>query len=767
MGGMKEERSNYWLDQFADQVVEAYPEGEILVESGSAPSASYHIGHFREVLTADAIAWAIRRRGREARHLHVVDNFDPLRKRYSFLPEEYERYVGWPVCLVPDPEGCHNSYATHFIKQFEASAQHMGVEMEVLYSYESQYLTGKMAPYIEQTIEHMTEVRKIFKGIAHRELKEDWVPLQLLSDNKSFNEWRFVNLDPKAKTVRYRREDGTEGDMPYNDGRVKLNWRLDWPARWALYGVQVEPFGRELGTKGGAWDTGVEFCRQVFGKEPPMPLPYDTINLVGETKKMSSSLGNLVTPDEALELMPPEILRYFVLRSLPKHIVFFDPGLGLYNLIDDFAKLEEEVSAGKRPDFEDAYRVATAIEGERSVARVPFNHMVNVYQTAQGDSERVLELLKRSGYKGAVSSERDVILRELKFVANWLEKHAPASVKFQVQEQLPKVELSDDQGAFLGKLADTIEHESLNAQGMHDAVYAAAQEAGLRPGQAFVAIYRVLLGQDSGPKAGWFLAELDHGWLVGRLREAGNVIPVKTKGSRATALGAKLPDGRELRIDPSVVKDYPDMAVGYLVADVSVEQDGGVVDNIQELVERLGLTRDNLKDQVEISVWRSVYKNFGVKPSDYRSSVEALVRRAIDGKPAKVNSIVDLYNYLSVKHLLPMGAMDLDQIQGDIELRYGNEGEEADLLGVERPVKVLKTQVIYADAQRVITWLWNYRDAKGTAVTASTKRAIFFADSLVGAARAEEAIDELARTLGQLPKCKVLSSGVLSSAAAE
>jgi lysyl-tRNA synthetase class 1 len=526
MGGMKEERSNYWLDHFADKVVAAIPQGEILVESGSAPSASYHIGHFREVLTGDAIAWAIRQRGRKARHLHVVDNYDPLRKRYSFLPEEYEKYVGWPVCLVPDPEGCHSSYATHFIVQFEASTARMGVEMEVLYSYEGQYLTGKMAPYIEQTIEHMDAVRQVFKDVAHRDLKDDWVPLQLLSDKNSFNEWRFVSLDTKAKTVRYRREDGSEGEIPYNTGRVKLNWRLDWPARWALHGVQVEPFGRELGTKGGAWDTGVEFCRQVFGAEPPIPLPYDVINLVGETKKMSSSLGNLVTPDEALEIMPPEILRYFVLRSLPKHVAVFDPGLGLSNLIDEFAQLDEAVRAGKHPEFEDAYKVATAIKGERSVARVPFSHLVNVYQTARGDAERTLQLLGRSGYADVVSAERDVILRELKFVANWLTKYAPESVKFEVKDELPMVELSADQRKFLGKLADAVEAARLDAQGMHDAVYAAAEAAGIKPGQAFVAVYRVLLGKDSGPKAGWFLSELERPWLIARLR-AGTSAPAE------------------------------------------------------------------------------------------------------------------------------------------------------------------------------------------------------------------------------------------------
>jgi len=176
---------------------------------------------------------------------------------------------------------------------------------------------------------------------------------------------------------------------------------------------------------------------------------------------------------------------------------------------------------GNHPEFEEAYRVATAINGERTITRIAFSHLVAVYQAARGDLEAAREILERTGYAGEVERDWPVITRELGFVANWLEKYAPASVKFKVREAMPEVELSDEQRAFLAHLAGTIEAEKdLNGQGMHDAIYAAAQLAGVKPGQAFVALYRVVLGQDSGPKAGWFLASLDLKWLVKRLREA-------------------------------------------------------------------------------------------------------------------------------------------------------------------------------------------------------------------------------------------------------
>jgi lysyl-tRNA synthetase class 1 len=444
---------------------------------------------------------------------------DPLRKRYHFLPESFEQYVGWPICLVPDPFDCHASYAVHFTEEFKAAAHDMGVEMDVIYSYEDQYQSGKMADSIERALAHIPDIKKIMKTIAHRDLPEDWAPIQIMSDSKSFNEWRYVSHDVVTKMLRYRTAEGTEGEMRYDDGRVKLNWRLDWPARWALHGVRVEPFGKEHGTKGGSYDTGAEIVRQVFGAEPPLPLTYDTINLLGDNKKMSSSLGNLVTPAQALEIMPPEILRYFVLKSLPKRILYFDSGLGLYNLIDEFSKLEEQVLAGAQPEFEQAYRVATAIAGERTISSVPFNHLVSVYQAARQDKAAVKDILERTGHEAAVGGQWPVIERELKFVHNWLEKYAPDNVKFAVQEVLPAAELSPGQRAFLAHLADTIAAEKdLNGQGMHDAIYAAAEAAGIRAGESFRALYRVILGKDSGPKAGWFLASLDHDWLVARLR---------------------------------------------------------------------------------------------------------------------------------------------------------------------------------------------------------------------------------------------------------
>jgi lysyl-tRNA synthetase class 1 len=519
----KAQESYYWLDVAVREITAKYPDGEIVVSSGISPSASYHIGHFREILTADALAWGLRKAGRKVTHKHVVDNFDPLRKRYDFLPQDYEQYVGWPISLVPDPfdecRGEHKTYAEHFYREFEGYARQMGItELEVVRSYEDLYHSGKMADQIEKVIDKASEIRQIFKDISKRELSEDWLPLQLLGPNNSFDELSYKSIDTAAKTITGVDEAGGEHVLDYTLGQVKMNWRLDWPARWQVLGVLVEPFSaQEHGAAGSSYDTGVAFSEKVFGYPAPMPgVRYANIHMVGDTKKMSSSKGNLVTPEQALKIMPAEILRYFVVRSKPDRTLFFDPGVGLFNLIDEFSQIQE---GQKYLEFKEAYKFATASAAEKVITSVPFNHLVTTYQTARADFDEILKTLERAGWKPANDKEVDILRREVEFVKNWLDKYAPESVKFSVQDKLPSADLTDSQKSFLSILAELVEaqHE-VDGQKMHDLIYEAKEKAELSPADAFKALYRVILNQESGPKAGWFLASLDHEWLVKRLK---------------------------------------------------------------------------------------------------------------------------------------------------------------------------------------------------------------------------------------------------------
>lgn len=519
---MDKNQSKYWLDVVANEILGQFPDRPIKLSSGISPSASYHIGHFREIMTAEALVWAIKQHGGKAEHIHVVDNFDPLRKKYEFLPDEFEEYVGQPVAVIKDPfEECrasHHTYAEHFYKEFEYYSGAMGIHpAHVKRSYEDLYSKGEMAQAFEDVALKLDFIRQVFEEVSNRKLPQDWTPIQVLGKDNKFYNARKGDIDIKKRLV-----DGRD----YTRGEAKLNWRLDWPARWRALEIDVEPFSaQEHGAAGGSYETGAIFSKEVFGYKPPLPgVQYANIHMSGDTKKMSSSKGNFVTPKEALEIMPPEVLRYFVVRSRPEKVLQFDPGVGLLKLLDEYSGVKNDVQNGLETDFAEAYLFASQVNQDildaETIPTIPFSHLTQVYQAAQGDSETAQALLKRTGYDTTKTGEFSVVEEKFfPYVRNWLEKYAPDEVKFKVQGQVPDVPLSADQRDFLKKLAAILSlRPGLDGHGMHEAIYEAKEATGVTPKHAFEAIYQVILGKSSGPKAGWFLASLDLEWLIKRLK---------------------------------------------------------------------------------------------------------------------------------------------------------------------------------------------------------------------------------------------------------
>jgi lysyl-tRNA synthetase, class I len=504
------ERHIDWLEQLVQDISAAHPDGEIVVSSGHSPSGVYHIGTLREIMTANAIAFELRRIGREARHIDFVDDFDAFRKIPANVPEEWSQYIGQPLAVVPDPFDCHVSYGAHYLSALHDGLEAVGAMPDETVSGYANYREGMLTEQIELSLNKLNEAKDILTTVGGRALDENWAPVQILSDDQNLRQWKYAGWDAEAKVVHYTDREGKTGTVGIDSGRVKLDWRLDWPARWAKWNVTVEPFGRDHATKGGSYDTGKIVVANVFGGTAPYPVPYEFINTVGETKKMSKSSGNVLTPRQALEVMPAEILRFFIIGSKPGKTLYFDSGIGLYQLIDAYTRAGQMTSS--------TLEYAHAVRAEETIADIPFNHLVSVYQAAAENAEATKDILIRTGYEAQVEQQWQTILRELDFVARWLEDYAPESVVFKIQQALPDVELSDDQITFLDELASKAGADELDGQGMHEAIYAAKEVANLSPAAAFQALYRVILGKDSGPKAGWFLASLDRDWLVSRLR---------------------------------------------------------------------------------------------------------------------------------------------------------------------------------------------------------------------------------------------------------
>ncbi len=508
-----------WLNQIVDELVARHPDGEILIESGGSPSGTHHLGHMREFVTADAILLELRHRGRQARHIYFVDDLDAFRKVPIDIPAEYEQYLGMPLCDIPAPDGSGQSYADYFLQQLKDATAALGVEVTFIRAHEK-YRAGFFVPAIERSLERIPQAKRALELVAGRKLPDDWTPIQVLENGRLKNR-RFVGINTEQKTVAYIDAGGVERQVRYDAGEVKLDWRLDWPGRWWLQQVQAEPSGRDHMTKGGSYDTGIQIMRDVYEAEPPYPVAYDFINMAGDTKKMSASKGTGLDAVEGSQIMPPEVVRYFILRAAPSKRLYFDPVNGVVQLMDEFAALAAKPD--RTESEEQLLYICTHGQRQKTVSRIPFSHLVASYQASLKDPERTLEVIKRTEHARTAEEDAEIIRAELRFIDNWLEKRAPEDVKFALSESVDPADYTEQEKLYLSRLAEVVAEAPEAADGgwFHNAIYELKDELGMAPKELFTVLYRALIGKPSGPRAGWFLSILPREWLLKRLRLQG------------------------------------------------------------------------------------------------------------------------------------------------------------------------------------------------------------------------------------------------------
>jgi len=505
-----------WLNRVVEELVSRHPDGEIVVSSGVSPSGTYHLGTLREVLTAEVILRELKRRGRECRHIHVVDDLDVFRKVPADVPTEFEKYLGKPLCDVPAPDGSERSYADYFLADLLEAAEGLRLEMEVMRAHEK-YRSGFFVPAIETALTHTDEIKKILESVSGRSLDEQWSPVQIVEEGYLKNR-KFLRIDTDKNELIYEGRDGTEQTVNYEKGDVKLSWRIDWPARWALLGVNAEPFGRDHATKGGSYDTGADIVKEVFDAEAPIPLPYHFINKTGDTKKMSKSAGDTITAAELLHVLPAELVWFFIIRYAPDKQLFFDQGPTLMRLFDEFG----ELLAKSYKTEQEQQLVELCLQGveKPTVSRIPFTHLVASYQAALKDADKTLDVMRRTEHLEAVDQDQEIIREEFRFIDAWLNKWAPDDVKFNLREDIDEGEFSEAQKRFLLELATKVADAPEGADGewFHKAVYDFKEASGLEGKELFQTLYTALIGKTSGPRAGWFLSILPRDWLIARLR---------------------------------------------------------------------------------------------------------------------------------------------------------------------------------------------------------------------------------------------------------
>jgi lysyl-tRNA synthetase class 1 len=504
----------HWADVVASRLEEA---GNVhRIATGITPSGHIHVGNMREILTGDLIHRAASDSGLDSTLYYLADDFDPLRKVYPFLPDDYSIHVGKPLSEIPAPSD-EESYADYFLGPFLASVRKLGMEPVVLRSSDS-YREGKYAKAIKILLDNRIRIKEILQDVSGRDLPDDWIPYNpKCSDCGRINSATPLSWD--YPNVHYICECGHEGKADIRTDQGKLPWRLDWPARWYWLGVTCEPFGKDHAAAGGSYDTSSKIIREILGSEPPEPVVYEWIQLKGKGA-MSSSTGVVISAVDMLNMVPPEVLRFLIARYQPSRHIDLDPGLGVLSIVDDFDRYEKEYieAGGQGPDPQDrlrTYQLSMTDPAEKALGgkiQVPYRHLVTLVQLVD-DIDGLLEKIKRTQGLDEINEITKTHIEErAECVRFWLERFAPDGVRFELQDPpSDKVieGLSSEQVRSLKAMREDFKGIEWDAEEIHNAIYEGSRSGGINPKITFKAFYRILLGKDRGPRLGFFLSAMD------------------------------------------------------------------------------------------------------------------------------------------------------------------------------------------------------------------------------------------------------------------
>ncbi len=502
----------FWADSVAKDIIDSGKYKPYWIDDMFTPSGFAHVGSLRGPLVHDILCKAIKNTGKEIKWTYVMNDFDAIDGLHQELMEDFGKYLGVPLRMVPSPEKGYKTFADYFAKDFQTVLRGFGVEAEFLSSWDM-YHEGKMNEVIKIALDNAEKIQDIYHRVSGSKKRDQgWLPFQVICEKcgklgtTKVYEWdgKTVAYICEPEMVKWAKGCGHKGRMSPFDGNGKLPWKVDWPAHWKVMGVTIEGAGKDHSSAGGSRDIAKELCKEVFNYPDPYNLPYEFILIGG--KKMASSKGLGLTATELSDVLPWELGRFLFTRTDYKRAIEFDPDgtLAIPNLFDEYQKAADAYFNKGDSDLARAFELSQINEVKKPPA-IRFSALAQWVQMPNMEEE-----IKNGGFE-----------EWAKYAKVWLEKFAPEEDKFTVQKQLPiQVKtLSKEQKEFLGKLAKEAA-QKWEAEDFQTRIYDLGKEIGLNGKQSFAAIYLSLIGKDHGPKAAWLILSLDKGFVEKRFNEA-------------------------------------------------------------------------------------------------------------------------------------------------------------------------------------------------------------------------------------------------------
>ena len=502
--------SKAWPYEEARKLLKRWPDGKppkngkpgepMLFETGYGPSGLPHIGTFTEVLRTTFVRNAYRELTGNAptRLIAFSDDMDGLRKVPDNVPNQamLTEHLGKPLTQIPDPFGKHESFAHHNNAMLRHFLDRFGFDYEFLSATDC-YRSGRFDQVICRVLRNWDEVMEVMLPTLREERRATYSPVLPVSPTSGrVLQVPVAVIDAEVGTIAFTDEDGALVEQSALGGMAKLQWKVDWAARWVALGVDYEMAGKDL------IDSVVQSGKiaRALGGRPPEGFNYEMF-LDDKGEKISKSKGNGLSLEEWLRYGSRESLAFYVFRE-PRKAKSLHIGV-IPRAVDEYWQFRGNYPA--QPIEQKLGNPVHHIHGgkvpEPQTLPLTYGLLLNLVSLpGVHNPDTAWKFVKR--YAPETSPETHAELDELiglavnyacDFVVPTLKRRAPTDMEAEALRDL------DSELAALPADADgeTIQHAVFEVGKRHPF-------ESLR--HWFQALYETLLGSSQGPRMGSFIA---------------------------------------------------------------------------------------------------------------------------------------------------------------------------------------------------------------------------------------------------------------------
>lgn len=481
-----------WPEQEAEGIGQRFPGSDTyLLQTGFGPSGHPHMGTVGEVVRTHFVAMALRELGKKSIIQVFSDDMDGLRKVPTNIKAPWlEEHLGKPVSAIPDPYGCCASFSAHMNKELRAMLDATGIPYKFV-SAADEYQKGTYNAVLKLALARIDQILKVILPTLREENRSDWFPIMPVCEKcGKVNTTKVLSYDAETASVEYSCTEelkgavgcGHHGTQPVGDGRSKFGWKADWGARWAVFGINYEMYGKDL-------IESAKLSKQIakiLGGRPPVDMFYEMF-LDESGRKISKSVGKGLTVENFTRWGTPESLNYLMFKNPRQQKKLSEETVIQY--MDDILKLTPE-----NPEYKYIF-----FAGARPAMPIIYSDLINIVSAVGVTEIPVLREFITDVYGSEIEKHWNYVQELLETAINYYNDFILPERSFPA--------LSPAENTLVDKFLDLISKET-EGEAIQTGTYNIAKEADVPPKDFFQLLYRVMLGKPSGPRIGSFVTQM-------------------------------------------------------------------------------------------------------------------------------------------------------------------------------------------------------------------------------------------------------------------